>query len=203
VVQAVKFDEPDPAPNAFAALSGVGQLFKSPTSALMRSVFGTYATGITVIGVRRRDGTLDGMTANSFTSVSLDPPLVLFCPARSLSAFEAYRTATHFSVSVLPAHAEGTASHFSRSGSGKWSTVPHGLSESGMPFLHFALACLECGVAARYDAGDHLVIVGQVVAARIAQAEEPLVFFRSRYRQLDTRAGSAAEEGEPPFSVWG
>ncbi|TAK81401.1 MAG: flavin reductase [Betaproteobacteria bacterium] len=177
--------------------------FEAPTSELLRRAFGTYATGIAVIGARGADGTLVGMTANSFTSVSLNPPLVLFCPARTLSSFKAYSTTTHFSASILPAGAEGVSNHFARSNSGKWSAVAHGTSETGMPFLDFALACFECEVVARHDAGDHLIVLGQVLQVQLADWKEPLVFFRSRYRQLDALAQPAASEEEPPFSVWG
>jgi flavin reductase (DIM6/NTAB) family NADH-FMN oxidoreductase RutF len=179
------------------------EAFEPPAPERLRRAFSTFATGIAVIGARSADGTLVGMTANSFTSVSLNPPLVLFCPARALSTFNAYSTAGHFSVSILPAHAEAASNHFARSGSGKWSAVPHGLSESGMPFLHPALASFECEVAARHDAGDHLIVVGRVLRLKLAHTEEPLVFFNSHYRRLEARTRSGEPEGEPPFQVWG
>jgi flavin reductase (DIM6/NTAB) family NADH-FMN oxidoreductase RutF len=77
-----------------------------PTPALLRRAFGTFATGVTVIGARGADGALVGMTASSFAAVSLNPPLVLFCPAGSLSAFRVYNTAAHFSVNILPLQTE-------------------------------------------------------------------------------------------------
>lgn len=173
------------------------------TSDLLRRAFGTSTTGIAVIGARSADGTLVGMTANSFTSVSLNPPLVLFCPARSLSAFDTYSTATHFSASILPAGAEAASNHFARSKSGKWDTMLHRLSELGLPFLDFALASFDCEVVARYEGGDHLIVVGQVLRVKLTEPEEPLVFFRSRYRQLDAWTLPVEPEGEPPFRVWG
>lgn len=190
-----------PVSQAGPIYSGAG--FEALTPDLLRRAFGTYATGIAVIGARSADGALVGMTANSFTSVSLSPPLVLFCPARSLSSFKTYSKATHFSASILPVGADTVSNHFARSSSGKWSTVPHSMSETGMPFLDLALACFECEVVARHDAGDHLIVVGQVLRVRLTEPEEPLVFFRSRYRQLDARTQPVEPEGEPPFSVWG
>lgn len=173
------------------------------TPDLLRRAFGAYATGIAVIGARSADGALVGMTANSFTSVSLKPPLVLFCPARSLTGFNTYSAMTHFSASILPAGAEATSNHFARSSSGKWSTVPHSLSELGMPFLDLALASFDCEVAARHDGGDHLIVVGRVLTVRLSHEEDPLVFFRSRYCRVDARAGPVVPEGDTPFSVWG
>jgi flavin reductase (DIM6/NTAB) family NADH-FMN oxidoreductase RutF len=142
------------------------------------------------------------MTANSFTSVSLVPPLVLFCPAHSLSAFDAYRAAAHFSASILPANAESVSNHFARSGTGKWRTVRHRVSDSGLPFLESALATFECETVARHDGGDHLVVVGRVVRLLLGESGEPLVFFRSRYRSLDAQPSPATPEGKP-FPVWG
>ncbi|MGQ0546045.1 MAG: flavin reductase family protein [Betaproteobacteria bacterium] len=173
------------------------------TPELLRRAFGTYTTGIAVIGARSADGTLVGMTANSFTSVSLNPPLVLFCPARSLSAFSTYSTASHFSASILPAGTEATSNHFARSKSGKWDRMPHRLSELGLPFLEAALASFDCEVVARHDGGDHLIVVGRVLTVRLSQVEEPLVFFRSRYYRVDTQSPSVEPEGDSPFPVWG
>jgi flavin reductase (DIM6/NTAB) family NADH-FMN oxidoreductase RutF len=185
-----------------AGAGAAGMTFEPPSSDQLRRAFSTFATGIAVIGARGADGTLVGMTANSFTSVSLNPPLVLFCPARSLSAFDAYRAATHFSASVLPAHAEAVANHFARSGTGKWRTVAHVVSEAGLPFLEIALAAFECETVARHDAGDHLIVVGRVVGLMLREEGEALVFFRSRYRQLDTWTPPSIPEGDP-FQVWG
>lgn len=170
--------------------------------ALLRRAFGTFATGVTVIGARAADGRLVGMTANSFTSVSLDPPLVLFCPARSLAAFDVYSSASHFSVSVLPAHGEGWSNRFARMNTAKWEAEPHRLSESGAPLLLGALANFECEVIARHDGGDHLIVVGRVARLTVTETGEPLVFFRSRYRALDTRAPLVAPVSDPWFVVW-
>jgi flavin reductase (DIM6/NTAB) family NADH-FMN oxidoreductase RutF len=181
---------------------GAAMTFEPPAPDRLRRAFSTFATGIAVIGARAEDGSLVGMTANSFTSVSLTPPLVLFCPARSLSAFDAYRAATHFSASVLSAHAEAVSNHFARTGTGKWSTVPHAVSLRRLPFLEIALAAFECETVARHDAGDHLIVVGRVVGLMLREEGEALVFFRSRYRQLDTWTPPSIPEGDP-FQVWG
>jgi flavin reductase (DIM6/NTAB) family NADH-FMN oxidoreductase RutF len=170
---------------------------------LLRRAFGTFATGVTVIGARSADGRLVGMTANSFTSVSLEPPLVLFCPARSLADFDAYRTARHFSVSVLPARAEGSSNRFARTKTAKWESEPHLVGKTGAPLLPGALASFECEVVARHDGGDHLIVVGRVVRLKATETGEPLVFFRSRYRALDSQARLVAPVSDPWLVVWG
>jgi flavin reductase (DIM6/NTAB) family NADH-FMN oxidoreductase RutF len=175
----------------------------APTPELLRQAFGTFTTGVTVIGARRVDGALVGMTANSFTSVSLTPPLVLFCPARSLAGFDTYATVAHFSISILPRQTELVSNHFARSGIDKWKSVPHSLGATGVPLLDFALATMECEVVARHSAGDHLVVVGRVLRVEVSDAAEPLVFFRSRYRQLDAHMHPVQPEGDAPFDVWG
>ncbi len=169
---------------------------------LLRRAFGTFATGIAVIGARSGDGKLVGMTANSFTSVSLNPPLVLFCPARSLAAFEIYSAASHFSVSILPAHGEASSNRFARTHTAKWEAEPHLVGATGTPLLSGALANFECEVVARHDGGDHLIVVGRVVRAAATERGEPLVFFRSRYRALDSRTRIVTPVSDPAFVAW-
>jgi flavin reductase (DIM6/NTAB) family NADH-FMN oxidoreductase RutF len=169
---------------------------------LLRRAFGTFATGVTVIGARSPDGRLVGMTANSFTSVSLEPPLVLFCPARSLAAYDVYSTAPHFSVSVLPAHSEASCNRFARASTAKWETEAYLVGKTGAPLLSGALASFECEVVARHDGGDHLIVVGRVVQLTATESGEPLVFFRSRYRALDSHARLVAPVSDPWFVVW-
>ncbi|MCL4798572.1 MAG: flavin reductase family protein [Burkholderiales bacterium] len=169
---------------------------------LLRRAFGTFTTGVTVIGARSEDGRLVGMTANSFTSVSLHPPLVLFCPARSLAAFDVYSTARHFSVSVLPAHGEASSNRFARTNTAKWESEPHRVGKTGAPLLLGALASFECEVVARHDGGDHLIVVGRVAYLQATETGEPLVFFRSRYRALDSQTRLVAPVSDPWFVVW-
>jgi len=160
---------------------------------LLRRAFGQFATGIAVIGARAPDGTLVGMTVNSFASASLEPPLVMFCPAKALEAYEVYRTVRHFSASVLSAAQQPLSERFARRGAGKWAGVPHALSESGLPLIQGALACFECETQGRFDAGDHSIVLGRVLALAIAGEGEPLVFHRSRYARLALAAGAAPE----------
>jgi flavin reductase (DIM6/NTAB) family NADH-FMN oxidoreductase RutF len=169
----------------------------------LRRAFGRFATGVAVVGARDREGRLIGMTANSFTSVSLNPPIVLFCPARSLAGFATYATVQHFSVSILPLQTGRISNHFARSGIDKWSSVPHRIGVTGVPLLDLALTTMECEAIARHDAGDHLIVLGHVLRVELSEVTEPLVFYRSRYRQLDPLADPVQPEGEALFEGWG
>jgi flavin reductase (DIM6/NTAB) family NADH-FMN oxidoreductase RutF len=168
----------------------------------LRRAYGGFASGVAVIGVRAADGALVGMTVNSFASVSVAPPLVMFCPARSLGAFEVYRTARHFSASVLRRDSLPVSERFARAGAGKWQGVKHRLGATGVPLLEGALATFECEVEARHDAGDHLIVVGRVLALELAERAEPLVFFRSHYREL-APIGATDADSTPAFHGWG
>jgi len=156
----------------------------------LRQAFGMFATGIAVVGARAADGSLVGATVNSFSSVSLSPPLVMFCPARSLGAFDVYNTARHFSASVLRRDGRAVSERFARTGTGKWQGVKHSIGETGVPLLEGALATFECEVEARHEAGDHLLVVGRVLRLEMPEEADPLVFFRSHYRELAPVGGA-------------
>jgi flavin reductase (DIM6/NTAB) family NADH-FMN oxidoreductase RutF len=156
----------------------------------LRQAFGMFATGIAVIGARAADGSLVGTTVNSFSSVSLSPPLVMFCPARSLGAFDVYQTAGHFSASVLRRDGRAVSERFARTGTGKWQGVKHSIGETGVPLLEGALATFECEVEARHEAGDHLLVLGRVLRLEVPEEADPLVFFRSYYRELAPVGGA-------------
>lgn len=148
----------------------------------LRDALGRFATGVTVVTTRTARGPL-GITANSFSSVSLDPPLVLWSPARRSSRFPAFEAASHFAVHVLSAAQRALAEAFSRPGEG-W---PAGLASTpgiaGLPLLPDCAARFECRHDAAHEGGDHLIVVGEVL--RIAEADlPPLLFHRGRFATL-------------------
>lgn len=164
---------------------------------LLRRAFGQFATGVAIIGARAGDGSLVGMTVNSFASVSIDPPLVMYCPAKELSAYAVYTGARYFSASVLAAGQQSLSERFARKGERKWEDVGHTLGETAVPLLDEAIVCFECEVEAIHDVGDHGIVLGRVLALRVAGAGEPLIFHCSRYCRLaqaatDTDAPAAA-----------
>jgi flavin reductase (DIM6/NTAB) family NADH-FMN oxidoreductase RutF len=170
----------------------------------LRHAFGNYATGVAVIGARSDGGTLVGMTVNSFTSVSLDPPLVLYCPARTLRAVEIYASARFFSASVLGAGQKRLSDLFARQGESKWESIGHRIGETGVPLIPDALASFECENHAVHEAGDHLVVLGHVRAVHLKESADPLIFFRSRYRGLtQSEHGGDLETSQGVHLGWG
>ena len=154
----------------------------------LRDVVGLFPTGVTVVTTVTSAGERVGATVSSFNSVSLQPPLILFSMARSSRAFPVWLTARHFAVNVLAQDQSRLSTAFARALAHKWDGVPFRIGTNGVPLLADSLACLECDRYAQYDGGDHLIIVGRVIALRANKKSDvaPLVFFRSKYEQLVT-----------------
>lgn len=136
-----------------------------------------------------------GATVSSFNSVSLDPPLVLFSMARTSRAIAAWQSVDHFAVNVLAEHQGETSTRFARAASDKWAGAGCVDGKHGAPLLPDSLAAFECARYANYDGGDHVIIVGRVLALRMRDRPNavPLIFFRSKYRSL------AGDGGQPPL----
>ncbi|MFU8852195.1 flavin reductase family protein [Micromonospora sp. SL1-18] len=154
---------------------------------MLRKVFGAFATGVTVVTVGGRAP--HGMTANSFASVSLEPPLVLVCVDRDAVMHDRLVAAGSFAVSMLGADQEGVARHFANrwrgSGMAQFDPVdwaPGG--RTGAPLISGALAWLECGLWQTYDGGDHSIFVGNLLAIQRRQSQEALLFFGGRFHRL-------------------
>jgi flavin reductase (DIM6/NTAB) family NADH-FMN oxidoreductase RutF len=152
-----------------------------------RDALGLFATGVAVITTVTADGERVGTTVSSFNSVSLDPPLVLFSIARSANAFPVWRSARFFAVNVLDERQSSVSNRFAKSLTDKWTGIETIMGKTRIPILAQALAWFECERYAGYDGGDHLIIVGRVLAVQITNRADrlPLVFFRSKYRRLD------------------
>lgn len=155
---------------------------------LLRRAFGAFATGVTVITVGGRNP--HAMTANSFTSVSLDPPLVLVSVDRSAIMHGVLQTDRRFAVSVLSAHQEAVARHFAdkRRPLGMaqfdgvdWVPGPH----TGAPLIEGAVVRFECELWRSYDGGDHTLFVGSLVAMDRPTDHDALLFFHGRFRRID------------------
>ncbi|MDP9887785.1 flavin reductase family protein [Pseudarthrobacter enclensis] len=149
----------------------------------LRDIFGTFASGLTVITSSTPDGPA-GFTCQSFASLSLDPALVTFSPARSSTTWPALRKAGSFTVNILPSEHRHLAGQFARSGSDKFAGVSHTSSPLGNPVLDDALAWLDCELHAEYDGGDHTIVVAAVRHLDARHDGQPLLFFRGRYAAL-------------------
>ena len=148
--------------------------------ARFRRVLGQLPTGVTVVTAHHPDGPV-AMSANSVTSVSLDPPLILFCPAKSSTSWPKIRASGRFCVNVFAAHHAEAARRFAAQGVDRFAGIAWHPRPSG-PALDDAVAWIECTNDAEHEAGDHLIVVGAVDEVDIRDGEaDPLVFFRGRY----------------------
>jgi flavin reductase (DIM6/NTAB) family NADH-FMN oxidoreductase RutF len=148
-----------------------------------RRACGRFATGVSIAGVVDAQGTPHGLTVNSFTSVSLDPPLVLIAVAHAASVMEAFREARFFTVNVLSAAQRELSDRFARKGQDRFDGLAWHAGETGAPLLADTLAEIECAMRYRFTAGDHDLMVGEVVRVDVREGA-PLVYFAGRYRKL-------------------
>jgi 3-hydroxy-9,10-secoandrosta-1,3,5(10)-triene-9,17-dione monooxygenase reductase component len=145
-----------------------------------RQVLGHLPTGVTVVTAHHRDGPVD-MSANSVTSVSLDPPLILFCPAKSSTSWPRIREGGRFCVNVFAVHHEEFSRRFAARGVDRFAGVAWHERPSG-PALDDAVAWIECTIDAVHEAGDHVIVVGAVDGLDIREGDaSPLLFFRGQY----------------------
>jgi flavin reductase (DIM6/NTAB) family NADH-FMN oxidoreductase RutF len=146
-----------------------------------RDALGAYATGVTVVTVPSADGPI-GITANSFASVSLDPPLVLWSPAKSSKRFNYFTGAKHFAIHVLDAHQKQLCDGFTKNKSA-FDGFDVSMNENNVPLIEGCLARFECSLHAEHDAGDHTIIIGQVTRAQ-SRDGLPLLFQSGRFVSL-------------------
>lgn len=154
----------------------------SPTT--LRHAMAHFATGVTVV-TTVEDGHDHAMTANSVTSVSLEPPLVLVCVRKDTGWHDAVSQAGVWGVSIMPFAGRPAATWLSSGGrplQGQLSRIDHHRGELGVALMDDALATLECRTTDMHDAGDHTIVVGEVVSSRAdARRDDPLIYYRSRY----------------------
>ena len=154
-----------------------------------RTALRSFAAGVTVVTTRDQEGRPSGLTASAFTSVSLDPPLVLVCVDHAATAHPAFRAHGWFAVNVLRREQETLSRRFAESGGDKFRGVPCHEGETGLPLLDGALATLECRVVDTHEAGDHTIFIGRVEAATIGGGR-PLVYFHGSYHGLVADGGA-------------
>ena len=146
----------------------------------LRSALGRFATGVTVVTTRCPSGKLIGLTANSFSSVSLDPPLVLWSLRRSATSMTSFSGSRHFAVNILAAGQEGLSNHFAKPSADKFAGLDYDTGLGGCPLLPEALACFECHLETEVEAGDHIIFLGRVLRAAYRDGV-PLIFAGGAY----------------------
>ncbi|SLM89819.1 Nitrilotriacetate monooxygenase component B [Brevibacterium yomogidense] len=157
----------------------------------MRQIMGNFCSGITIITADTESGPA-GFTCQSFTSLSLDPPLVTFNPALSSTSWPKIKGAGSFCVNVLGIEQQQLSRTFAQSGADKFAGIHYAPSDLGNPILDAALAWIDCTLHAEYDGGDHSIVVGEVKGMHAREEVDPLVFFRGGYATLhssDAMAG--------------
>ena len=153
----------------------------------LRKTLGAFTTGVTVITTLGADGRRYGVTANSFSSVSLDPPLVLWSLATRSASMPVFRANSHYVVNVLAASQLDLCKRFATVKGDRFEGVSHARGDSGMPVLDGALAWFECHNRSRYEEGDHVIFVGEVERCGVhenAAEIAPLVFQNGQFHGL-------------------
>jgi flavin reductase (DIM6/NTAB) family NADH-FMN oxidoreductase RutF len=146
-----------------------------------RAALGAFATGVTIVTARTPAGELVGFTANSFNSVSLNPPLVLWSLSRLARSMAALSTGSHYAINVLAADQRALAEVFASKGNDRWAGVDYVDGVAGAPLLAGATATFECFNRSRYDEGDHVIFVGEVERCSSRKGASPLLFHGGKY----------------------
>lgn len=152
-------------------------------TAHFRQALGQFATGVTVITTRLADGTFRGLTASSFNSVSLDPPLVLWSLSNNANSMPIFTGNSHYVINVLSASQAHLAKLFATRGADPWATAEYELSRTGHPILKGASAWFECHNRSRYPEGDHVIFVGEVELCEFSPSS-PLIFHGGQFGSL-------------------
>lgn len=148
----------------------------------LRDAFGEFMTGVTVVTTRDPDGEPAGLTVNSFSSLSLDPPLVLFSVGKSSNTFEAFGTDNGFVIHVLAQDQRDIADQFATKDTDRFDGIDWSPGFDDLPVLDGCLATFECSREHVYEGGDHLILVGRIERLWVGERERPaLGYFRSRY----------------------
>jgi 3-hydroxy-9,10-secoandrosta-1,3,5(10)-triene-9,17-dione monooxygenase reductase component len=150
----------------------------------LRRIMGHFATGVTVVTTVSRNGALQGLTANAFCSLSLEPPLLLVCVDKKAESYPSFQESRIFTVNILAADQEDISRRFALSGGNKFEGISYRLGANGAPILNGSLGYLECELVEAYEGGDHTIYVGEVREAESIDGKKPLLFYRGGYREL-------------------
>jgi flavin reductase (DIM6/NTAB) family NADH-FMN oxidoreductase RutF len=153
-----------------------------------REALRNWASGVTVVTAKDRDGNFHGITVSAFASVSLAPPLVLICIDKETSSHRAFQESGRFVVNVLSDRQENVSRQFASLSENKFSGVEFTENAHGVPLLAGALANLECRLALSYEGGDHTIFIGEIENAIVGEGR-PLVYFQGNYADIKERDG--------------
>jgi flavin reductase (DIM6/NTAB) family NADH-FMN oxidoreductase RutF len=151
------------------------------TSRDFRAALGRFATGVTIVTARAPDGHLVGLTANSFNSVSLEPPLVLWSLSKAAASLEAFSAGSHYAIHVLAASQRDLAERFARKDADRFAQLDVSFNASGVPLLPGCVASFECFNRSRYEEGDHIIFVGEVERCTSTTGVAPLLYHGGKF----------------------
>lgn len=147
-----------------------------------RKALGCFATGVTVVTAKNPEtNVMAGVTVSAFSSLSLEPPLVLFCLSNKNSNLETFRTSGTFGINILAETQRDLSIRFASRSDDKWAGVAFETWNSGIPMLSGCIANLECRLVETHDGGDHLIVIGEVVHLKAQEGGSPLIYFRGSY----------------------
>ena len=146
-----------------------------------RASLGMFATGVTIVTARTAEGALVGLTASSFNSVSMEPPLVLWSLSRAAGSMAAFSNGLHYAINVLAADQQSLAEQFATRGNDRWTGVAFIDGVSGAPLLAGAAATFECFNRSQYLEGDHVIFVGEVERCAHRAEASPLLYHGGRF----------------------
>lgn len=147
----------------------------------LRKILGCYATGVAVITARTATNDHIGVTVNSFSSVSLDPPLILFSLARTANVLASFQHSKRFAVNILGQGQQALSNMFARPSTASWTDAHFTEASNGCALFVNSLAQLECDKAAELEGGDHLIFLGEITGFHLRATADPLLFFRGAY----------------------
>ena len=168
-------------------LAAAAQAAPAPDARSFREALGRFATGVAFV-TAAPDGQPAGLIINSLASVSLEPPLLSFCPARSSLTWQRMRRAGRFGVNVLGRQHEDFAVRATPAGADRFAGLDWKPGPGGVPLLADALASLECEIVAEHPAGDHWIVVGRVEKIRVSASKDPLVFFAGAFGAVQSES---------------
>lgn len=152
-------------------------------AAAMRHALSHFGTGLTIVTGHTASGPV-GFTCQSFSSLSLDPPLISFAPARTSTTWPVLRPLASFAINILADHQHAHSTAFARSGSDKFAGVDWTPTSLGAPALTDALATIDCRLWAEYDGGDHTIVAAEVLDLRVDAERDPLLYYKGRYASV-------------------
>jgi flavin reductase (DIM6/NTAB) family NADH-FMN oxidoreductase RutF len=172
---------PSQNPTAESSTTDYFPVPEAPSPQSLRAALGRFATGVTIVTAKAGNGRLVGLTANSFNSVSLNPPLVLWSLSRAAASMATFAEGSHYAINVLAASQRELAERFAAKGVDRWEGVQFTEGISGAPLLEGSVAVFECFNRSRYEEGDHVIFVGEVERCAHRMQVPPLLYHGGRF----------------------